>query len=145
MIDPPVGDPPPSQSSGSAELFFDPDRFSATVAGVARAADQIGSAQRELDYAAGPADDFGAVGGAWSAYHQAWAARADLATKAADQLTSLLPVAAHAIKSADAGSGTINAASIWSSGPDGVGLAFSEHTSFQQSQIMTVVPVNGKK
>jgi hypothetical protein len=132
---------PPVNSSGSAELFFDPDRFSATVAGVARAADQIGSAQRQVEHAAGLADDFGAVGVAWSAFHQAWAARADLATKAADQLTSLLPVAAHAIKSADAGSGTINAASIWSTGPDGTGSDFSVHTSITP----IVAPVNGKK
>jgi hypothetical protein len=132
---------PPVQSSGSAELFFDPDRFSAAVAGVARAADQIGSAQRQVDHAAGTADDFGAVGPAWSAFHQAWAARADLTTKAADQLTSLLPVAAHAIKSADAGSGTINAASIWSGGPDGTGSDFSVQTSITP----IVAPVNGKK
>jgi hypothetical protein len=131
---------PPIKSSGSPELFFDPDRFSATVAGVARAADQIGSAQRQLDHAAGPAEDFGAVGSAWSAFHQAWSARADLATKAADQLTSLLPVAAHAIKSADAGSGTINAASIWSGGPDA-----SDFSIQRSTKIITVAPVNGKK
>jgi hypothetical protein len=131
MDDPPSTVPSPGQSSGSNELFFDPDAFSVTVAGMARAADQIGSAERQVDHAAGSADAFGAVSAAWSAFHQAWSARVKVATSAADQLTSLLPVAAHAYESADAhgGSGSIESTSIWSDGPDGVGQDLSEHTS----------------
>ena len=116
---------PPLKSLGSPDLFFELEGFSAAVAGIARAADQIAAAERQVNHAAGSTDDFGAVGPAWSKFHHAWSARAGLAASGADQLTSLVRVTGHALQSADlasdSGSGTIDAKSIWSGGPDGAG------------------------
>lgn len=96
--------PEESDSSGNATLFFDPNAFPATVAGVARAYDTMQTIAQEVPQPSAcpsPFGPFGAVSEAWLAFHQAWSAEMATARSALEEMVKILPVTGKAIVHAD--------------------------------------------
>lgn len=115
---------PPGGNDGSGNvspaLFFDPNAFPSTVAGVARACDGMETIAKLVPpmpvdpsaYVAKSAawhppmsvdltSAFGAVSAAWLAFHTAWSAEVATARSALEEMVTILPDAGKAILHAD--------------------------------------------
>lgn len=102
--------PPPGGSEGSGHsapaLFFDPNAFPATVAGVARACDSMETAAKLVPPTSVDPSAFGPVGPAVLAFHKAWSAEVATGRSALEEMVGILPVTGKAILHADQQSST---------------------------------------
>lgn len=92
-----------SDGSGHAApaLFFDPNAFPVTVAGVARACDTMETIAKQVPPASVDPGAFGAVGQAALAFHKACSAEMATARSALEEMAGILPVTGKAIVHAD--------------------------------------------
>jgi hypothetical protein len=82
-------------------LYFNPNAFPSTVAGVARAYDGMETIAREVPPTSLEPNAFGSVGTAWLAFHKAWSAEIEVARSALAEMVAILPVTGKAILHAD--------------------------------------------
>ena len=96
---------PPGGSDGSGNvspaLFFDPNAFPAAVAGVARALDGMETIAQQVPSTSVDPSAFGAVSGAWLAFHQAWSVEVATGRSALEEMVMILPVTGKAYLHAD--------------------------------------------
>jgi hypothetical protein len=82
-------------------LFFDPNAFPSTVAGVARAYDGMETITQQVPPTPVDPSAFGAVSAAWQAFHKAWSAEMATGRSALEKMVDILPAAGKAILHAD--------------------------------------------
>lgn len=92
-----------SDGSGDAlpALFFDPNAFPATVAGVARACDTMETIAKQVPPTSVDPSAFGAASAAFLAFHTAWSAEVATARSALEEMVGILPVTGKKYVDAD--------------------------------------------